>query len=54
MQIVKFVDYKELESETACKAGGKYLQKGREYVFEDGDIVFFKFNAPAAAAAKKK
>jgi len=44
-EIMKYVDYKELGSEAACKAGGKHLQKGKEYVVEDGDIIFFKFNA---------
>jgi obg-like ATPase 1 len=26
------------------KAEGKYKQNGKEYVVEDGDIIFFKFN----------
>ena len=37
-----FNDFKELGSESACRAGGKYLQKGKEYVMNDGDIVLFK------------
>jgi len=41
------------------QAAGKYKQKGRDYVVEDGDIIHFKFNAGAgltagAAAPKKK
>jgi len=44
-EVMKYVDYKELGSEAACKAGGKHLQKGKEYIVEDGDILFFKFNA---------
>lgn len=40
--IIRYVDYKELGSEAACRANGKHLQKGKEYVVEDGDILFFK------------
>jgi obg-like ATPase 1 len=42
--IMSFVDFKELGSEAACKAAGKYRQQGKDYYFEDGDIAFFKFN----------
>ena len=31
-------------NEQAVKAEGKYIQKGKEYVVEDGDIIFFRFN----------
>lgn len=51
-EVMKYVDYKELGSEAACRAGGKHQQKGKEYVVEDGDILFFKFNA--GAGLKKK
>jgi len=44
-EIMKFDDFKEAGSENGCKAAGKYLQKGREHVVLDGDIIFFKFNA---------
>jgi obg-like ATPase 1 len=50
--IMSFADFKENGSEAACKAAGKYRQQGREYVMEDGDIAFFKFNV--TAAPKKK
>jgi len=50
-EVMKFVDYKELGSEGACRAGGKHRQQGKEYIVEDGDILFFKFNA---AGLKKK
>jgi len=50
-EVMKYVDYKELGSEAACRAGGKHRQQGKEYVVEDGDILFFKFNA---AGLKKK
>ena len=31
-------------SEADCKAAGLYRQQGKEYVVNDGDIIFFKFN----------
>jgi len=43
-EVMKFDDFKEEGSEAAVKAGGKYHQRGRNYVVEDGDIIFFKFN----------
>ena len=36
------------------QAAGKYRQQGRNYVVEDGDIIFFKFNAGVGLTAKKK
>jgi obg-like ATPase 1 len=50
-EIMHYADFKEAGSESACKANGKYLQKGREHIIDDGDIIFFKFNA---AGGKKK
>jgi obg-like ATPase 1 len=52
-EIMKYDDLKALGSESAVKAGGKYKQKGRDYVVEDGDIILFKFNTPTTAAKKK-
>eukprot|EP00270_Netrium_digitus_P021803 TRINITY_DN955_c0_g1_i1.p1 TRINITY_DN955_c0_g1~~TRINITY_DN955_c0_g1_i1.p1 ORF type:complete len:393 (-),score=133.45 TRINITY_DN955_c0_g1_i1:177-1355(-) len=43
-EVMKFGDLKELGSEAAVKAAGKYRQEGKTYVMEDGDIVYFKFN----------
>lgn len=43
-EVQKYNDLKELGSEAAVKAAGKYLQKGKDYVVEDGDIMHFKFN----------
>jgi obg-like ATPase 1 len=51
-EVMKYVDYKELGSEAECRAKGKHQQKGKEYIVEDGDILFFKFNA--GAGLKKK
>lgn len=43
-EVMRFGDLQELGDESAVKGAGKYLQKGREYVVEDGDIIYFKFN----------
>jgi len=45
-EIMKFEDLAKFGSEVACKNEGKYHQKGKEFVVEDGDVIFFKFNAP--------
>ncbi|XP_047969681.1 obg-like ATPase 1 [Salvia hispanica] len=43
-EVMKFEDLKELGSESAVKASGKYRQEGKTYIVQDGDIIFFKFN----------
>eukprot|EP00922_Rhytidocystis_sp_ex-Travisia-forbesii_P050022 GHVS01074434.1.p1 GENE.GHVS01074434.1~~GHVS01074434.1.p1 ORF type:complete len:377 (-),score=48.80 GHVS01074434.1:47-1042(-) len=48
-EVYKYSDLVELGTESAVKAAGKYQQKGKEYVVEDGDIIFFKFNVTASA-----
>lgn len=51
-EVQKFADFKELGSEAAVKAAGKYRQQGRNYIVEDGDIIFFKFNTPTQSKKK--
>lgn len=53
-EVMKFDDFKEEGSEQAAKAAGKYRQQGRNYVVDDGDIIFFKFNAGAGLTSAKK
>lgn len=53
-EVMKFEDFKEHGSEAAAKAAGKYKQEGKNYVVNDGDIIFFKFNAGAGLTDKKK
>merc|ERR1712110_540481 len=53
-EVMKFEDFKENGTEAATKAAGKYRQNGRTYTVEDGDIIFFKFNAGAGLTAGKK
>lgn len=53
-EVMHFIDFKEEGSEAAAKSAGKYRQQGRNYVVEDGDIIFFKFNAGAGLKDPKK
>jgi len=53
-EVMKFDDFKEEGSEAAVKSAGKYRQQGRNYVVDDGDIIFFKFNAGAGLAKPEK
>ncbi len=45
-------EFKQYGSEAAVKEAGKYRQEGKNYVVQNGDIIFFKFNV--TADAKKK
>ena len=45
-EVMKYTDFIECGSESACKGAGKLKTHGKEYVVEDGDIIFFKFNPP--------
>lgn len=37
-------DLRKYGSEAKIKEAGKYRQEGKEYVVQDGDVLFFKFN----------
>ncbi len=43
-EVYHYDDLMALGSEAAVKAAGKLRQEGREYIVEDGDVMFFKFN----------
>jgi len=43
-EVMKYEEFKELGSEAAVKAAGKYKQEGKTYTVQDGDIIFFKAN----------
>ena len=43
-EVIKYDDFVELGSESACRAAGKLGSEGKEYVVEDGDIMHFLFN----------
>lgn len=53
-EVMHFNDFKEEGSEANAKSAGKYRQQGRNYTVEDGDIIFFKFNAGAGLKDPKK
>ncbi len=43
-EVIKYSDYIELGSESACKEAGRLSVEGKEYVVQDGDIMHFRFN----------
>ena len=43
-EVMKYLDYTTLKSESAVKEAGKFKVEGKEYVVEDGDIMHFRFN----------
>ena len=43
-EVMKYQDLVKLGSEQKVKEVGRYMQKGRDYVVEDGDIINFLFN----------
>lgn len=43
-EVIKYKDLVELRSEAAIKEKGLMRIEGKEYVMEDGDILFFRFN----------
>lgn len=49
-----FINLKSVPIPIISQAAGKYRQQGKTYVVEDGDIIFFKFNAGAGLTAAKK
>mmetsp|Transcript_13141 Transcript_13141/g.18929 ORF Transcript_13141/g.18929 Transcript_13141/m.18929 type:complete len:404 (-) Transcript_13141:648-1859(-) len=52
-EVMAFEDFKELKTENAVKAAGKYKQQGKTYEVHDGDIIFFKHNVASGGKAKK-
>ena len=44
-EVVAFDDLKQLGSEGAARAAGKYRLEGKDYEIQDGDVVHFRFNA---------
>ena len=53
-EVYSYDDFVEHGSERAVKEAGKLRLEGRKYVFQDGDIANFKFNAPKGAKKKAK
>ncbi|CCE91982.1 Obg-like ATPase TDEL_0D03980 [Torulaspora delbrueckii] len=44
-QVMKYEDVIEYKDDAAIKSAGKLLQKGKDYVVEDGDIIYFRAGA---------
>lgn len=44
-QVTKYEDLVELGDEASVKSAGKLQQKGKEYVVEDGDVIYFRAGA---------
>ncbi|KAK9806229.1 hypothetical protein WJX72_006384 [[Myrmecia] bisecta] len=47
-EVMHYDELKELGSEAAVKAAGKYRQEGKNYTVTDGDVIFFKFNVTSS------
>ncbi len=43
-EVIKYNDFVELGSESACKDKGKLNVEGKDYVVQDGDVMHFRFN----------
>mmetsp|Transcript_40590 Transcript_40590/g.102183 ORF Transcript_40590/g.102183 Transcript_40590/m.102183 type:complete len:394 (-) Transcript_40590:349-1530(-) len=53
-EVMTYADLKEHGNEAAVKAAGKYMQQGKNYSVNDGDIMYFKAGQVNKPAAKKK
>ena len=43
-EIMKYQDLEELKSDKLVQEKGKLYLEGKDYLMEDGDIVYFRFN----------
>jgi GTP-binding protein YchF len=43
-EVIKYRDFIELGSESACRDAGKLAVEGKQYIVEDGDVIFIRFN----------
>ncbi len=43
-EVIKYDNYTNYGSESACREAGKIAVEGKEYVVQDGDIMHFRFN----------
>jgi len=53
-EVYSYEDFVEHGSEANVKAAGKYKQQGKNYLVQDGDIMFFKANTGGGLGKKKK
>jgi len=43
-EVIKYNDYITLGSDVACREQGKIHIEGKDYMVQDGDIIYFRFN----------
>jgi len=43
-EVIKHKDYLEHKTESACRDAGKLAVEGKNYIVEDGDVIFVRFN----------
>ncbi|MCF8335072.1 MAG: redox-regulated ATPase YchF [Bacteroidales bacterium] len=43
-EVIKYPDFIDKGSESACREAGKIYLEGKDYIVKDGDIITFKFN----------
>jgi GTP-binding protein YchF len=43
-EVIKMEDYLRLGSEHSCKEAGKIAIEGKNYIVEDGDVIYVRFN----------
>ena len=43
-EIMKYNDLEELKDEKKVQEAGKLYIEGKDYLMQDGDIVYFRFN----------
>jgi ribosome-binding ATPase len=43
-EVIKYNDFVQYGSESACRDNGKLAVQGKDYLVEDGDIMHFRFN----------
>lgn len=46
-EVMEYDDIKQHENEQGVKKAGRYLQRGKDYVVQDGNIILFKINRVA-------
>lgn len=43
-EVIKYQDYLDLGSESACRDAGKLAVEGKQYIVIDGDVIYVRFN----------